>query len=169
MGKGGVHTPDQDYVPEDNCHTCLPLRPGLYLSGQHCTHRGSCPSHSVCLWNDEKIINTKYILKKHDLTDIKMQILQGSFLLKFPVLTISIDVHSTGISLSVVVCVCLVWVTIVGAVVTAVTHIITIIVILPGVVHEWTVVLFPKKKDKGEEKNLRIGFQVQCLSFAIWA
>lgn len=60
----------------------------------------------------------------------------------FPVLTVSIDVHSASISLSIIVCVCLVWVTVVGAVVTTITHIITVIVILPGVVHEWTVVLF---------------------------
>lgn len=81
-----------------------------------------------------------------------MKISRGSFLLNFPVLTISINVHSACISLSIVVCVRLVWVAIVGAVVTAVTHIIAVIVILPGVVHEWTVVLFQKEKDKEEER-----------------
>lgn len=53
MGNGSVyvcvHTPDQDYVPAGSCRTCLLLRPGLCLSGQHCTRRDSCPSHSVCL------------------------------------------------------------------------------------------------------------------------
>lgn len=46
-----VHTPDQDYVPGDSYRTCLRLRLDLCLSGQHCTHRDSCPSHSVCLEN----------------------------------------------------------------------------------------------------------------------
>ena len=55
-------------------------------------------------------------------------------------LTISIDVHSTGIALPVFVCVCLVRVVVVGAVVTAVSHIISVIVILGWVVMEWTVV-----------------------------
>lgn len=56
-------------------------------------------------------------------------------------LTISVDVHSAGISLSIVVCVCLVRVVVVGAVVTAVSHVISVIVILGWVVMEWTVVL----------------------------
>lgn len=71
------------------------------------------------------------------------------------VLTISIDVHSAGISFSIVVCVCLVWITIVGAVVTTVTHIVSVVVILSGVVHKWTVVLFQKRErdEEEEEKN----------------
>ena len=68
--------------------------------------------------------------------------------IKFPVLTVSVDVHSAGISLSIVVCVCLVWITVVWAVITAVTHIITVIIILPGVEDEWTVVLFQKGKER---------------------
>lgn len=52
--KDSVHTPDQDYVQEGSCHTCLPHRPGLCLSGQHYTHMDSCPSHSVFLENDAK-------------------------------------------------------------------------------------------------------------------
>lgn len=56
-------------------------------------------------------------------------------------LTISVDVHSAGISLSIVVSVCLVRVVVVGAVVTAVSHVISVIVILGWVVMEWTVVL----------------------------
>lgn len=56
-------------------------------------------------------------------------------------LTVSVDVHSTGISLSVVVCICLVRIVVVGTVVTAVSHVISVIVILGWVVMEWTVVL----------------------------
>lgn len=56
-------------------------------------------------------------------------------------LTISVDVHSAGISLSIVVSVCLVRVVVVGAVVTAVSHVISVIVILGWIVMEWTVVL----------------------------
>lgn len=66
--------------------------------------------------------------------------------MKFPVLTISIDVHRTGITLSIVVCVRLVWITVIGAVVTSVTYVIAVIIILPGVVNEWTVVLFQKRQ-----------------------
>lgn len=62
-------------------------------------------------------------------------------------LTISVDVHSAGISLSIVVCVCLVRVVVVGAVVTAVSHIISVIVILGWVVMEWTVVLQREEMD----------------------
>lgn len=69
--------------------------------------------------------------------------------MKFTALTISIDVHRTGISLSVVVCVRLVWITVIGAVVTSVTYVITVIIILPGVVNEWTVVLFQKRGGLG--------------------
>ena len=47
-----VHTPDQDYVPGGSYHTCLPLHPDLCLSGRHCTHRDSCPSHLECLGNE---------------------------------------------------------------------------------------------------------------------
>lgn len=74
------------------------------------------------------------------------------------VLTISIDVHSTGVSLSVVVCVCLVWVTVVRAVVAAVTHIIAVIIVLPGVVDEWTVVLFQKGERQRGGKRVVICF-----------
>lgn len=83
-------------------------------------------------------------------------------LLKFPVLTISINVHSAGISLSIVVCVRLVWVTVVGAVVTAVTYIITVIIILPGVVDEWTVVLFEKREVQRVEDRFSGAVLVIC-------
>lgn len=63
-------------------------------------------------------------------------------------LTVSIDVHGAGISLPVVVGVSLVWVAVVGAIVTAVTDIVAVIVVLPGVVHERTVVLFHKWKER---------------------
>jgi len=79
--------------------------------------------------------------------------------LNCPVLTISINVHSAGVSLSITVCVCLVWVTIVGAVITAVTHVIAVVVILPGVVDEWTVVLFQKDENKRQDERFRIGFR----------
>lgn len=65
----------------------------------------------------------------------------------FPFLTISINVHSTGISLSIVVSVCLIRVAVVGAVVTAVAHIIAVVVVLPGIVHERTIVLFGKEEN----------------------
>lgn len=64
------------------------------------------------------------------------------------VLTISIDVHSTGIAFAVVVCVCLVWIAIVRTVVTTVTHIVPVIVILPGVVDKRTIVLFQKREER---------------------
>lgn len=50
-GRTCVHTPDQDYVPEDSCRTCLLLRPDLCPSGPRCTRGDSCPSHSVSLSN----------------------------------------------------------------------------------------------------------------------
>lgn len=83
---------------------------------------------------------------------------------RVPSLTISIDVHGTGVSLSVVVCVCLVWVTIVRTVVTAVAHIVTVVVVLPGIVHEWTVVLFQREKDK----ELKVGSCHFCLGLSIY-
>lgn len=81
----------------------------------------------------------------------------------FAGLTISINVHCAGISLSVAVGVCLVWVAIVGAVVAAVTHIITVIVILPGIVHKRTVVLFEKEKNAVLEKESMTVFKVLRL------
>lgn len=66
----------------------------------------------------------------------------------FLVLTISVDVHSAGVTFAVVVCVCLVWVAIVRTVVTAVTHIISVIIILPRVVDKRTIVLFQKKEER---------------------
>lgn len=109
-------------------------------------------------------METKYY-SKHDLTSAlyKYVDFKRVVFIEVPLLTISIDVYSAGVSLSVVVCVCLVWVTIVGAVVTAVTNIIAIIVVLPGVVHEWTVVLF--QKEKGEKKSWGWG-TFQYLSFS---
>lgn len=147
-----VNTPDQDYVPVGSCHTCLPHHPDLSLSGRHCTHTGSCPSRSKCLRNERKHIC--YYLTSAQIISMPA---------KFSILTISIDVYSAGVSLSIVVSVCLVWVTVVRAVVTAVTHIIAVIVILPGVIHEWTVVLFQKQENNHE---LRMVAQVQCNSFA---
>lgn len=85
------------------------------------------------------------------------------FLLKISVLTISVDVHSTGISLAIVVCVCLVWVTVVGAVITAVAHVIAVIIILPGVEDEWTVVLFQRGRERGER------FEVNALTGSIYS
>lgn len=56
-------------------------------------------------------------------------------------LTISINVCSTGVSFPIVVCVSLIWVVVVGAVVTAISHVVSVIIILGWVVMEWTVVL----------------------------
>lgn len=87
-----------------------------------------------------------------------MLISQEILILKF--LTISINVHRTGISLSIVVCVRLVWITVIGAVVTAVTHIIAVIIILPRVVDEWTVVLFFKKKGEINRDKFDLSFAI---------
>lgn len=62
--------------------------------------------------------------------------------------TVSIDVHSTGISLPIAIRVNLSWVVLVGAVVAAVTNIIFVMVKLPGVEQEGAVVL----KGMGREK-----------------
>lgn len=63
MGKGGLHAPDQDYAQEDSYHTCLQHHRGLCLFGQHCTHKGSYPFHSVCLENNgQDSIQYKYII-----------------------------------------------------------------------------------------------------------
>lgn len=64
------------------------------------------------------------------------------------VLTISIDIHSTGVTFTIVVSVCLVWIAIVRTVVTTVTHIIPVIIILPRVVDKWTIVLFQKREER---------------------
>lgn len=64
------------------------------------------------------------------------------------VLTISVDVHSAGVAFAVVVCVCLIRVAIVRTVVTTVTHIVPVIIILPGVVDKRTIVLFQKREER---------------------
>lgn len=56
--------------------------------------------------------------------------------------TISINVHSTGVTFTIVVGVSLVWVTVVRTVITAVSHVVAIIVVLSWVEDEWAVVLF---------------------------
>lgn len=56
--------------------------------------------------------------------------------------TISINVHSTGVTFTVVVSVCLIWVTVVRTVIATVSHVIAIIVVLSWVEDEWAVVLF---------------------------
>ena len=56
-------------------------------------------------------------------------------------LTVPVDVCGTGVPFPVAVCVSLIGVVVVGAVVTAVSHAISVIVILRWVVMEWTVVL----------------------------
>ena len=61
-------------------------------------------------------------------------------------LTVSIDVHGAGVSLPVAIRVRLVRVAVVGAVVAAVAHVIAVVVVLPGVVHKRTVVLFHKRE-----------------------
>ena len=70
------------------------------------------------------------------------------------ILTISINIHSAGVSLSVVIRVCLIRVAVVGAVVAAVTNIVTVVVVLPGVVDERAVVLFWRDK-KGDINDKR--------------
>ena len=60
-------------------------------------------------------------------------------------LTVSIDVHGTGVALSVVVGVYLGGVVLVGTVVTAVSHVVLVKVKLPGVVEQRAVVLEGRK------------------------
>lgn len=55
--------------------------------------------------------------------------------------TISININSTGISFSIAIGVYLIWVVIVGTIITAITNFIPIIVILLWVVNEWAIVL----------------------------
>lgn len=62
--------------------------------------------------------------------------------------TISINIHCTCVSFSIVVSVNLIRIVIVGAVITTVTNIIPVIVILLWVVDEWAVVLQEKKKSR---------------------
>lgn len=62
-------------------------------------------------------------------------------------LTIPINVSRAGVSFPIVVCVGLVWVVVVGAIVTAVSHIISVIVVLGWVVMEWTVVLQREERE----------------------
>lgn len=56
--------------------------------------------------------------------------------------TISINVHSTGVTFTIVVSVGLVWVAVVWTVIAAVSHVIAIVVVLSWVEDEWAVVLF---------------------------
>lgn len=70
-------------------------------------------------------------------------------------LTITINVNSTGITLSIVVSVSLVSVSLEHTVVTAVTNIISICVILGGVVHSWAVVLNSYRNIKSRIKLLK--------------
>lgn len=123
-----------------SCHIGHQRHPCLYPSGQCCIHRGSYHSHLEFLGGNYPIRTTIFNLE----TIIK--IIWVNFETNHNQFTISIDVHSTGIALAVVVCVCLVWITIVRAVVTAVPNVIAVIIILPGIVHERTVVLFGKDK-----------------------
>ena len=62
-------------------------------------------------------------------------------------LTVPINVSCAGVSFPIVICVSLVWVVVVGAVVTAVSHVISVIVVLSWVVMEWTVVLPREEAD----------------------
>lgn len=55
--------------------------------------------------------------------------------------TIAINVNSAGVSFAIVVCVSLSRVGFIGAVITSIPYSILIVVILPRVVHQWTVVL----------------------------
>lgn len=81
-----------------------------------------------------------------------------------PVLTISVDVHSAGVAFAVVVCVGLVWVAIVRTVVATVTHIVPVIIVLPGVVDKRTIVLF-QKREKRSRGEMRLGVQVWLSTF----
>lgn len=78
------------------------------------------------------------------------------------VLTISIDVHGAGVALAVVVRVRLVWVAIVRTVVATVTHVVSVVIILPGVVDKRTIVLFQKRE---EGRKVRLGVQVWHSTF----
>lgn len=55
--------------------------------------------------------------------------------------TVCINVNSTGVSFTIVVCVSLSRVGLIGAVITPIPYSILIVVILPRVVHQWAVVL----------------------------
>lgn len=157
-----VHTPDQDYAPEGSCRTCLPLRPDLCLFGQRCTHRGSCPSHSLFLANQRKHMMWKTHVR------CSPHFKGGFFFVKLPVLTISVNIHSAGVSLPIIVCVCLVRVTVVRAVIAAVTHFIPVIIVLPGIVHEWAVVLLQKQKDEELLRDLGgTALIICCLRLSI--
>lgn len=77
-------------------------------------------------------------------------------------LTVSVDVHGAGVPFAVVVCVRLVWVAIVRTVVTTVTHVVSVVIVLPGVVDKWTIVLFQKRDEK---RKIRPGAQVWLPTF----
>lgn len=67
------------------------------------------------------------------------------------VFTVSVDVHGAGVSLPVVVRVRLVRVAVIRAVVTAVAHVVAVVVVLPRVVDEWTVVLLERRGREVED------------------
>lgn len=79
------------------------------------------------------------------------------------VLTISVDVNGAGVALAVVVRVRLVWVAIVRTVVATVTHVVSVVIVLPGVVDKRTVVLFQKRER--ERRKVRLGVQVWLSTF----
>lgn len=126
--------PDLGYAPEDSCHNDHPLCPRLYLFGPRCKHTDSCRSHSECLLSEKTFM---FVFKNA----FKDRPNMPTWFHLETSLTIAVNINSTGIPLSIVVCVCLVSVGFKDAVVTAVANIIPVCVILARVVHSWTVVL----------------------------
>ena len=146
----GIHQPDLDCVPGGSCHTDLQPHPCQCLSGPHCRHTGSCPVHWGYLqrtgdrWELESpasAVSTKSHTNGQGCSRLraKWETLGPAGVRER--LTVPINVCRAGVSFPVVVRVSLVWVVVVGAVVTAVSHVVSVIVVLGWVVMERTVVL----------------------------
>lgn len=125
--------PDQDCAPGGSYHTGHQPHPYQYLSDPHCTDKGSYLVHSEYLK-----------MQVNNIKPVFYNVLKDMFKLIWPrnLRTISINVHGTCITFTVVICISLVRVAVVWAVVTAITNIIPIIVILSGIENEWAIVLF---------------------------
>lgn len=121
--------PDLDCAPGGSYRSDLPPHPCQCLSGPRCTHTGNCHSHSECLE------------KKDFLSLCSFLLLKAKVNLNWRSPTITIDVNSTGVALSIVVSVCLVGVGFKHTVVTSIPNIVTVCIILGWVVNSWAVVL----------------------------
>lgn len=130
--------PDQGCAVMGSYHTGPQLHPCQCPSGQCCIRMGSCHPHSGFLCEKSSWLEfTEYIY----LVPAPNRIIIALNLFGFHCFTISINVHRTGVSFSVVVCVDLCRVVFVWTVVAAIANFILVKIELARIVEQGTVVL----------------------------